>query len=137
MHDVPVLSHVDAMKLVGAVQAELERRQQGAAVAVVDSHGELMAMLRTDTCRLSCIRVAINKAYTAARERGTSKALGESAKRQDFPVTYFGDLAYVGWGGGVPIWHRGVVAGAIGVSGLTEEEDSALAQMAADLVSSR
>jgi glc operon protein GlcG len=118
--------------MVGRVRAELERGGHGAAVAVVDSHGELIALLRTDNCRLSCIQVAINKASTAAREGAPSKELGVASKREGFPVTYFGSLKYVGWGGGIPIVENGSVAGAVGVSGLSEEEDMALAQLAVD-----
>jgi glc operon protein GlcG len=122
--------------MIRAVQTALDEKRQGAAVAVVDAHGELLAMLRTDGCRLSCINVAVNKAYTAAREQGESKALGDASKREGFPVTNFGELRYVTWGGGVPVVASdGEVVGAVGVSGLSESEDTALAAMAAKLVS--
>jgi glc operon protein GlcG len=137
MRKMTTLSHSDAMKMIEAVRAELEQNAQGAAVAVVDPHGELLAMLRTDGCRLSCIPVAINKAYTAARERGESKALGEAAKKEGFSLTNFGDLRYVSWGGGVPVVVDGDVAGAVGVSGLSEAEDTLLARMAAEIVAPR
>jgi glc operon protein GlcG len=135
MHTVRTLSHAEAMDMIRAVQKVLDEKRQGATVAVVDTHGELLAMLRTDGCRLSCIDVAINKAYTAAREQCPSKALGDAAKREGFPVTNFGELRYVTWGGGIPITTSdGEVVGAVGVSGLTEGEDTALAEMAAKLV---
>lgn len=135
MRTVRTLSHTDAMEMIRAVQKALEEKRQGAAVAVVDAHGELLAMMRTDGCRLSCINVAINKAYTAAREQGPSKALGDAAKREGFPLTNFGELRYVTWGGGIPITTTGGdVVGAVGVSGLTEGEDTALAEMAAKIV---
>lgn len=128
------LSHEDAFKILSAVKAELQRRDKGAAVAVVDPHGELMALLRTDACRLSCVDVAVNKAYTAAREQGESKALGDASKKEGFPLTNFGELRYVSWGGGVPIYADGQVVGAVGVSGMSEDEDTAVAKMAAELV---
>jgi glc operon protein GlcG len=135
MRTVRTLSHTEAMNIIQAVQKALDEKRQGAAVAVVDAHGELLAMLRTDGCRLSCIDVAINKAYTAAREQAPSKALGEAARREGFPVTNFGALRYVTWGGGVPVLaNGGEVVGAVGVSGLTEAEDTALAEMAAGVV---
>ena len=130
----PALSHHDAFRILHAAKADLEKRKKGAAVAVVDPHGELLAFLRTDTCRLSCIDVAINKAYTAAREQGESKALGDAAKREGFPLTNFGDLRYVTWGGGIPIHAEGHVVGAVGVSGMSEVEDTAVAQMAVALL---
>jgi glc operon protein GlcG len=136
MRTVKTLTHTEAMSMIRAVQAALDEKRQGAAVAVVDAHGEVLAMLRTDGCRLSCINVAVNKAYTAAREQGESKALGDAFKREGFPVTNFGELRYVTWGGGVPVVASdGEVVGAVGVSGLSESEDTALAAMAAKLVS--
>ncbi len=130
------LSHGDAMAMVDAIRARLEAKQLAAAVAVVDAHGELLAFLRSDGCRLSCIAVAINKAYTAAREQSESKALGDAAKERGFPLTNFGELRYVTWGGGVPLRSAGQVVGAVGVSGLSEEEDIELAQLAAALLPS-
>jgi glc operon protein GlcG len=43
-------------------------------------------------------------------------------------------LRYTAWGGGVPITHNGQVVGAVGVSGLPEEEDMQLARMGASLI---
>ena len=129
------LSHTDALKIVTAIQAELEKENKGAAVAVVDAHGELIAFLRTDGCRLPSINIAINKAYTAAREQKESKVLGQASLEEKFPMTNFGELRYVSWGGGVPIRHQGQVVGAVGVSGLPEAEDMVLAQMGAGLIS--
>jgi glc operon protein GlcG len=131
MRTVNTLTHDEAMLMVRAVQTRLDEKRLGAAVAVVDAHGELLAFLRTDGCRLSCIAVAINKAYTAAREQAPSKKLGDDARERGFPVTNFGELRYVTWGGGVPVRSGAEVVGAIGVSGLSEEEDIELAVMAA------
>lgn len=134
MRTLHALSHADAMNMVRSVQSRLDETERDAAVAVVDAHGELLAFLRTDGCRLSCIAVAINKAYTAAREQKDSKAVGEEAKSSGSPLTNFGELRYVTWGGGVPVRHGHEVIGAVGVSGLTGEEDIELAVMAAGLV---
>lgn len=135
MRTVRTLSHSDAMKMIHAVEKALDEQKRGAAVAVVDAHGELLAMLRTDGCRLSCVNVAINKAYTAAREQAPSSELGDAARREGFPVTNFGELRYVTWGGGIPVVTAdGEVVGAVGISGLTEAEDIALAKMATNLV---
>jgi len=129
------LSHTDAQKIIAAIQAELDKENKGAAVAVVDAHGELIAFLRTDGCRLSSIYIAVNKAYTAAREQKESKAVGQASRKEEFPMTNFGELRYVTWGGGVPIRYQGQVIGAVGVSGLPEEEDMVLARMGSGLVS--
>jgi glc operon protein GlcG len=134
MHQPYHLSHRDAQAVLAAVQAALEQEGQGAAVAVVDAHGELMAFLRTDGCPLASINNAIHKAFTAARERKPSAAVGQAAREEGFPLTNFGDLRYTGWGGGVPIIHRGQVVGGVGVSGLPEAEDARLAELGAAAV---
>jgi glc operon protein GlcG len=128
------LSHADAMKIVGAIQAQLEEDKKGAAIAVTDAQGELLAFLRTDGCKLPSIMIAINKAYTAAREQEESFAIGESSRNQGFPMTNFGDLRYTAWGGGVPIIFNGQVVGAVGVSGLPENEDMDIARWGANLL---
>ncbi len=128
------LSHTDALKIIAAIQAKLDKENKGAAVAVVDIHGELIAFVRTDGCRLPSINIAINKAFTAAREQKESRAIGQASLEEKFPMTNFGDLRYVAWGGGVPIVVQGQVVGAVGVSGLPEEEDMVLARMGASLI---
>jgi glc operon protein GlcG len=128
MHEKTCLSLADAQRMLGAIQAELERTGRGAAIAVVDDHGELIAFARTEGCPLPSITIAMNKAFTAARERKPTRDLGESSRREGFPLTNFGDPRYVGWGGGLPIAHGGKIIGGVGVSGLPEDEDIALAE---------
>lgn len=125
------VGYAEARELVGAVADRLEADGRGAAVAVVDAHGELVAFLRTEGCPLPSIKIAIGKAFTAARERSESRALGDKARAEDFPLTNFGELGYIGWGGGVPLTIDGEVIGAVGISGLPEADDMELARWAA------
>lgn len=125
------LSHTEAQRVLAVAQSMLDRDGRGAAVAVVDDHGELVAFVRTDGCPLPSIANAINKAYTAARERRPSRAIGDASRDDGFPITNFGDLRYTGWGGGVPLVIDGVVVGAVGVSGLPEPDDMRIATDAA------
>ena len=90
--------------------------------------------MRTDGCKLPSITIAINKAYTAARERTESYALGQASKHSGFPMTNFGQFGYVTWGGGVPLVVDGAVVGAIGISGLPEADDMDLASRVAALL---
>ncbi len=125
------IGHVEARGLVAMIGDRLDGKGEGAAVAVVDPHGELVAFLRTNGCGLASINIAIHKAFTAAREGVESSVLGERSRTEGFPITNFGDPRYVGWGGGVPIIVAGKVIGAVGVSGLPEAADVELARWAA------
>jgi uncharacterized protein GlcG (DUF336 family) len=49
-------------------------------------------------------------------------------------IAYYGDSRFVGWGGGIPLWKDGVVAGAVAVSGLSSGEDIELATLALELI---
>ena len=134
MHQIYTLSHTDAMRIVELIRAEVEAQGKGAAIAVADAHGELIAFLRTDGCKLPSLTIAINKAFTAAREQKPSREIGDSSRSKQWPMSNFGDLRYTAWGGGVPIIYQGQVVGAIGVSGLPEEEDMVLAAKGAGLI---
>ena len=125
------IGSVEARELIAKVAARLDSDRAGASVAIVDPHGELVAFLRTDGCGLASINNAIHKAFTAARERGESGALGERSRTEGFPLSNFGDPRYTGWSGGVPIIVGGTVIGAIGISGLPEAADVELARWAA------
>jgi glc operon protein GlcG len=131
------IGSAEARSLVAMVADRLDADGLGAAVAVVDPHGELVAFARTDGCGLASINIAMNKAFTAARERVESRVLGERVRTENFPITNFGDPRFVGWGGGVPIVVGGEVIGAIGVSGLPEEADMQLAREAAASLAGR
>jgi len=134
MHQRFQLSHSDALRIIDAIHAKLEEQGKGAAIAVVDSQGELLAFLRTDGCKLPSITIAINKAFTAAREQRPSKEIGNSSREKQWPMSNFGDPRYTAWGGGVPIVYQNQTVGAVGVSGLPEEEDMVLAAMGASLI---
>lgn len=134
MYQTYHLSHQDAQRIIAAIQTELDKGSKGAAVAVADAHGELIAFLRTDGCPLQSITIAINKAFSASRERKPSREIGESSRQKNWPMTNFGDPRFTGWGGGVPIRYEGKVIGAVAVSGLPEEEDMVLARLGADVI---
>ena len=128
------LSHREALALIDYIRAELETGERGAAIAVADEHGELLAFLRTDNCPLSSLNNALNKSFTASRERKETWAIGQASREKGFPMTNFGDLRFTGWGGGVPIVYQGRVVGSVAISGLPEMQDRALAQRAADWI---
>ena len=100
MYQTLNLSHAEAQEMIDAVRRKLEAEKKAAAIAVTDSHGELIAFLKIDGCRLPPVQIAINKAFTAARERKPSAAVGEASRTRPFPMTNYGDLRYTGWRAG-------------------------------------
>jgi glc operon protein GlcG len=137
MIEEPTIEYAEAMNIVNTIAAEVLRRGKAAVIAVADPHGELIALARLDGAPFSSITIAINKAYTAARERKPTRKIGEAARdpEKGFDIAYFGDPRFVGWGGGVPVWKGGKLIGAVAVSGLPQLEDIELAELGAALIS--
>ena len=136
MKTATTVDYQDAKRIVDAIVKRALEQEKAAVIAVCDAHGELIAFARMDGAPLSSIRVAANKAWTAARERKPTKDIGDKIRHPEkgFDIAFYGDKRFVGWGGGIPIWRDGQVAGAIGVSGLSSAEDIELATVGLELV---
>src|ERR1700731_3920012 len=136
MRNVPVIDYSDAKKIIDLIVEKAAQMERMAVIAVSDSHGELIAFARMDGAPISSIRIAANKAWTAARERKPTKEIGEKVRHPEkgHDIAYYGDPRFVGWGGGIPIWKNGELVGAVAVSGLSSTEDVELATLALELI---
>jgi glc operon protein GlcG len=133
------LGHGEAAVATEAIRAELARTGRAAVIAVADAHGELISLVRLDGAPLASIVIATNKAWTAARERKPTRAIGQAVRDAEtgFDIAYYGDPRYVGWGGGVPVVVDGSVVGSVAVSGLPELEDMEFAEIGVAAIGSR
>jgi glc operon protein GlcG len=106
--------------------AERAARDAGhrVVIAVVDPWGELVALRRTPGAQIASARVAVDKARTAAIFVRPSREMEEQVTGGRI-----GALALHGatcLTGGIPLVVDGEVAGAIGTSGETPDEDEAV-----------
>jgi glc operon protein GlcG len=120
----------EALQLIDAALLEAEKINKAVAVAIAGPEGELISFLRMDGASAAASVIARNKAYTAARDRKTTREMGEFMSTQNRPQAYWGDRRITGFGGGVPVLAHGEVIGGIGVSGLSEAEDERICQVA-------
>jgi glc operon protein GlcG len=134
MKTTQTIEYSEARQVINLIVEKALQMKKAAVVAVADSHGELIAFGRMDGAPISSIHIAVNKAWTAARERKPTKEIGEKVRHPEkgHDIAYYGDPRFVGWGGGLPIWKDGEVVGAIGVSGLSSTEDIELATLGLD-----
>jgi glc operon protein GlcG len=130
MQTTQELGEKEAALAIGTIRDELVRRGKTAVIAVSDSHGELVSLLRMDGAPLPSILVATRKCLTAARERGATYEVGKAFRDSGWQLSNT-DPQFTGWGGGIPVWVKGQVVGAVAVSGLSQEEDAELARMGA------
>jgi glc operon protein GlcG len=136
MRTLHTIDHAEAKRAVDLIVERAAQMQKVASVAVADAHGDLICFARMDGAPVSSIRIAMNKAWTAARERKPTREIGEKVKHPEkgHDIAYYGDPNYVGWGGGIPVWKNGEVVGAVAVSGLSSNEDVVLATLGAELI---
>jgi glc operon protein GlcG len=130
------IDYAQARRVLDEISTEILRRGKTGVIAICDGHGDLIAFARLDGAPLSSITIAMNKAYSAARERKPTKEIGSAARNPEkgFEIGYFGDPRFTGWGGGVPVWKDGSVIGAVAVSGLPQAEDIELAELGVAII---
>lgn len=121
------MKYVQVQTLIQAALEIAAARKQNIAVAVVDTHGELLGFARMGDVSVQAGLLAQNKAYTSARDRQPSGNLGAWARETGKQLSYWTDPKITGFMGGVPVEQEGKVVGAIGISGLAEQDDEALA----------
>jgi glc operon protein GlcG len=110
-----------AKKLAAGVVAECMANKWNVAVAVVDTAGNLVYFERMENTQTASFDIAIMKARAAATYRRPTRAFVDAiAKGGPAIMTLPGVVASPG---GVPITVGGKVTGAVGVSGVTGDQD--------------
>ena len=117
-----------------AERAEARSAELGVPVviAAADAGGNLMLLHRIEGALLASIEIAINKAWSAVAFQAPTATLGPLASG-DGPLPGLADTnsgRVVLFGGGVPVHVDGELAGAIGISGGTAEQDVDIATCA-------
>jgi glc operon protein GlcG len=122
-----------AKKAMAAAEAEATKNNWGVAIAIVDSGANLVMLHRLDNAQLSAVRIAEQKARTAAEFRRPTKVFEDAVAGGGVGLRVLTFGASVAEGG-VPIVSGGQVVGAIGVSGVQSHQDAQVAQAGADAV---
>lgn len=135
MIDRPNVTLADAQQMLREARCRADELGLEVAVAVVDAAGILVALERADGVQPAGPDVAIAKARAAALFRRPSAAFDEVAVAASRPSVLLLPSAVphaLAVAGGVPVRAAdgGPVAGAVGVSGGSGEQDADVAQHA-------
>jgi uncharacterized protein GlcG (DUF336 family) len=122
------VSLADARRIADAAEAEARRRGFNMAFAIVDPSGALVLFHKMDNTQNGSVEVAVAKARTSALFRRPTRAFSESVAAGRNAVLSLPNVVAIE--GGVPIMIGGRVAGAIGVSGASSEQDGEVAAVA-------
>lgn len=119
-----------AKKIAAASEAEARKNNWNVVIAIVDDGGHLVYLQRMDGTQTGSIDVAIGKARTSAAFKRPTKVFDDLAKTRPSIISIGGDAVLLE--GGVPIMVGGQLVGAVGVSGVTSQQDAQAAQAGID-----
>ena len=130
----PRLTLSDARLVLEGAEAKAKEIGVDMDIAVVDDGGHLLAFVRMDRARVTSIDVAINKAFTAACARKATHeyAAVAGAVGPAFGIHVSNQGRFMIFGGGLPIFIDGQIAGGVGCSSGSPEQDQAVAQAGID-----
>jgi glc operon protein GlcG len=119
--DRKVLTLAAAKEIMAAAEAEARRNNWNVSIAVLDDSGRLVMLQRMDGAPPASVDVCQAKGRSAALFKRPTKVFSEAIS-----AGRVGMLALPGAipvEGGVPLMTAGQCVGAIGVSGVTSEQD--------------
>ena len=112
-----------AKKIAAPAIAEARKNQWSMALAIVDTHGELVYFERMDDTQVGSVDVAISKAKSAARFKRPTKAFQDALAAGGEGLRILALNGAIPVDGGLPLVSGGKIVGAIGMSGGTSAQD--------------
>ncbi len=123
--DKKVVDLNGAKTIAAAGEAEAKQLKLNVVIAVVDDGGHLIYLQRADGTPTGSVDVAIGKARTAAAFKRPTKVLDDMTTTRPAIATLPNTVLVEG---GVPIMVGQQVAGAVGVSGASSQQDAQIAE---------
>jgi glc operon protein GlcG len=123
--DTKALTLDNAKRIADAAELRAHENNWTVAIVVVDAGGQLILFRKIDGTQAASIDIAVQKARTAAFYKRPTKIFQDRLAAGENAILSLPDM--MPFEGGLPIIHNGTVAGAIGVSGVTAEQDGTIA----------
>ncbi len=121
-----------ARKVAAATVAECAKNSWRIAVTVVDTHGYLVFFEKMDDTQIASVGISQAKAKAAATYRRPTRVFADAiAKGGNALMTLPGAI---GSPGGIPLVVGGKLIGAVGVSGVTGDQDEQCAKAGASVL---
>ena len=121
---------LDAAKRIGEAAEKFARKKGwNVVIAIVDDGGHVIYLARMDGAQIGSIDVAQAKARTALAFKRPTKLFSDALSGGRTPILGLPGVTPVE--GGLPLTVKGEFVGAIGISGVTSEQDGQIAQAGA------
>jgi glc operon protein GlcG len=128
----PPVTLEQAKKAIAAGEAEARKNGWPVAIAIFDTAGQLVAFQKMDDTQTASIDVAQDKGRSAAIYRRPTKVMEDAVAGGGAGVRFLNLRGASTVEGGLPLIANGKVIGAIGVSGVTSQQDGMVAKAGAD-----
>lgn len=125
-----------ANALITCIQQKAQSIGLNVVCAVSDAHGNPISVQSMDDAYIASYDVALNKAFTVVALKMSTIDLKPLAQPGGslYGIQFTNNGKIVIFGGGVPLYNnKGVIVGGLGVSGGSEEQDTALAHFGGEL----
>src|SRR5437867_10915590 len=123
----PAITLEQAKKVLAGAEAEAKKNNWNVVISIVDSGGQLVALHRLDGTQFGSVDVARDKAYSAVAFRRPTKAFQDAVGQGGENLRILKLAGASPLEGGIPIVLDGKIIGAIGVSGVTSQQDAQIA----------
>jgi glc operon protein GlcG len=121
-----------AKKVVAAAEAEARKNNWNVVVAIVDTGGNLVILERMDNTQFGSNEVARQKAWSAVAYRRSTKVFEDGVAGGGAGIRLLRLEGATPLEGGLPILVDGKIVGAVGVSGVTGQQDGQIAKAGVD-----
>jgi uncharacterized protein GlcG (DUF336 family) len=128
----PAITLEQAKEVVAGAEAEAQQNNWPVVIAIVDTGGNLVMLQRLDNAQFGSLEVARQKAWSAAAFRRPTKVFEEGVAGGGAGLRILALEGATPLEGGIPIAVDGQIVGAIGVSGVTSQQDAQIAQAGID-----
>ena len=125
--DKKVLTLAAAKKMAAAAEAEATKNNWRVVIAIVDDGGHLLYLQRADETQIGSIDIAVGKAQTSVALKRPTKAVEDIIANGR--NAFLGVKGVTPLQGGLPVMVDNKLVGAIGVSGVTSQQDEQIAKV--------
>ena len=134
MKTVPRLTQSDTRIMMEAAEKKAVEIGVDMDIAIVDDGGNLLMFHRMDNGRITSIDISINKAFTAAAARKSTRAYGETSGPggASFGIHTSNQGRFMIFAGGLPIFADDQIVGGIGCSSGSADQDEVVSQAGID-----
>jgi uncharacterized protein GlcG (DUF336 family) len=121
-----------AKKVAAGAEAEAMKNKWQVVITILDSGGNVVLIQRLDGAQFGSVEVAKDKAYSAVAFRRPTKVFQDAVEKGGANLRLLRLSGASPLEGGIPIVAEGKLIGAIGVSGVTGEQDAQIAKAGVD-----